>query len=309
MLICIYNYCIIIKQTVYNDCCLQKRRGRLKNKRKGYCLDRVNELIKRVRLLRPIDDAMFKKLAESREVCQEILRVILDDKKLIVEEVISEDSIANIFGRAVILDALCTLGNGTMCNIEIQKENVNDDVKRVRYNASSIVSRFSEKGQKFSEIPDVIVVYISEYDVFRLGRTIYHIDSVIRETNTTVDDGLSRVFVNTQYADTDNTDVGELMKCFLQKEIDNDKFPELSDRLSYFKNDGKGVDSMCDIIKDYAKEYAKEYAEEEKAEMLIKHVDTLVETTGSVDKACELLKITRKQYEAAKALIEKTLTV
>ena len=52
-----------------------------------------------------------------------------------------------------------------------------------------------------------------------------------------------------------------MIYCFLQKEIDNDKFPELSDRLSYFKNDGKGVDSMCDIIKDYA----KEYAEEEKA--------------------------------------------
>ena len=68
-------------------------------------------------------------------------------------------------------------------------------------------------------------MYISEYDVFRLGRTIYHIDSVIRETNTTVDDGLSRVFVNTQYAAIDNTDVGELMKCFLQKEINDKKFP------------------------------------------------------------------------------------
>ena len=44
-------------------------------------MDRVNELIKRVRLLRPIDDAMFKKLAESREVCQEILRVILDIRR------------------------------------------------------------------------------------------------------------------------------------------------------------------------------------------------------------------------------------
>ena len=103
---------------------------------------------------------------------------------------------------------------------------------------------------------------------FRLGRTIYHIDSVIRETNTTVDDGLSRVFVNTQYADTDNTDVGKLMKCFLQKEIDNDKFPELSDRLSYFKNDGKGVDSMCDIIKDYAKEYARNMQKREQQRCL-----------------------------------------
>jgi len=48
-------------------------------------LDRIEELIKRVRQLRPIDDAMFKKLAESKAVCQEILRVILNDKKLIVE--------------------------------------------------------------------------------------------------------------------------------------------------------------------------------------------------------------------------------
>ena len=272
-------------------------------------MDRIEELIKRVRQLRPIDDAMFKKLAESKAVCQEILRVILNDKKLIVEEVISEDSIANIFGRAVRLDALCTLGNGALCNIEIQKENVNDDVRRVRYNASSIVSRFSEKGQKFSEIPDVIVVYISEYDVFRLGRTIYHIDSVIRETNTTVDDGLSRVLVNTQYADTDNTDVGKLMKCFLQKEIDNDKFPELSDRLSYFKNDGKGVDSMCDMIKDYAKEYAKEYAEERAAEMLVNNIETLAKKIGTVEEACDMLNITEQQYENAKALLEKTLTV
>ena len=85
-------------------------------------MDRIEELIKRVRQLRPIDDAMFKKLAESKAVCQEILRVILNDKKLIVEEVISEDSIANIFGRAVRLDALCTLGNGALCNIETERK-------------------------------------------------------------------------------------------------------------------------------------------------------------------------------------------
>lgn len=86
-------------------------------------------------------------------------------------------------------------------------------------------------------------------------------------------------------ADTDNTDVGELMKCFLQKEIDNDKFPELSDRLSYFKNDG-GVDYMCDIIKNYA----KEYAEEEKAEMLVEIIENIAKSTGSIDEACEIAK-------------------
>lgn len=268
-------------------------------------MNRIDDLIKRVRQLRPIDDAMFKKLAESKAVCQEILRVILEDSRLVVKEVISEDSIANIFGRAVRLDALCTLGNGTLCNIEIQKENVNDDVRRVRYNASSIVSRFSEKGQKFSEIPDVVIVYISEYDVFRSERTIYHINSVIMETNTVVDDGLRRIFVNTQYADTDNTDVGELMKCFLQKEINSDKFPELSERLSFFKNVGKGVDSMCDIIKDYAKEYADERA----AEVLVNNIETLAQKIGTIEEACDMLNITEQQYKAAKELLEKSLTV
>lgn len=95
------------------------------------------------------------------------------------------------------------------------------------------------------------------------------------------------------------------MKCFLQKEIDNDKFPELSDRLSYFKNDGKGVDSMCDIIKDYAKEYAEERA----AEMLVNNIETLAKKIGTVEEACDMLNITEQQYENAKALLEKTLTV
>ena len=34
--------------------------------------------------LNPIDDLMFSKMAESREFCEEILRVILDDDELIV---------------------------------------------------------------------------------------------------------------------------------------------------------------------------------------------------------------------------------
>lgn len=85
---------------------------------------------------------MFQQLAESEKVCQEILRVILEDNNLIVQEVTSQASIGNIFGRSVRLDALCTLGDGTICNIEVQKENIDDDLKRTRYNASSIVSRY-----------------------------------------------------------------------------------------------------------------------------------------------------------------------
>lgn len=258
----------------------------------------INKTLEKIRDLRPIDDVMFQQLAESEKVCQEILRVILEDDRLIVNEVIPQASIGNIFGRSVRLDALCTLGNGILCNIEVQKENTDDDLKRSRYNAASIVSHFSDKGSSFSQTPNVMVVYISQYDVFARGRTIYHVDSVIRETGTVIDDGLSRIFVNTQYCDTDKSDIGELMSCFLQKEITSPKFPELAERLSYFKNDQKGVHSMCKIIDDYAHELADERA----AEVLVEIIENIAETLGSIDKACSLAKVTRRQYDDAKAL-------
>lgn len=44
------------------------------------------------------------------------------------------------------------------------------------------------------------------------------------------------------------------MKCFLQEQVDNDKFPLLSNRVWYFKNDEGGIDAMCKIVEDYANE-------------------------------------------------------
>lgn len=265
----------------------------------------LSKTLERIKDLRPIDDVMFQQLAESEKVCQEILRVILEDNNLIVQEVTSQASIGNIFGRSVRLDALCTLGDGTICNIEVQKENIDDDLKRTRYNASSIVSRYSNKSSKFSQIPNVTIVYISQYDIFNSGKTIYHVDSVIRETNTTIDDGLKRIFVNTQHCNNDTSDIGALMRCFLQKEISDEKFPELAERLNYFKNNQKGVDSMCKIIEEYGDERAAESA----AETLVKNIETAANKLGSIDEACDFLNVSRDQYDDAKALLEKTLVV
>lgn len=96
------------------------------------------EKLERVKELRPIDDVFFEVLAQNRSVCQEILRVILEDDKLIVEDVIVQYSNRNIYGRTVRLDALCTLRNGVKCNIEVQRSNNDNHLKRVRFNASSI---------------------------------------------------------------------------------------------------------------------------------------------------------------------------
>ena len=215
----------------------------------------LEEKKEQVRNFRPIDDTFFEVLADDVGVCQEMLRIILEDEKLIVKDVIVQSSERNLYGRSVRLDALCILGNGKKCNVEVQRSNKDHHLKRVRFNASVITVRDSQKDKKFEKTIDLIVVYISEFDIFKRGRVIYHVDSVIRETQEKVDDGLERVFVNT--AVKDGTTISEYMDCFLQKEIDNAKFPKLTNRVHYLKHEEGGVNAMCEVMEQYSKKAAK----------------------------------------------------
>ena len=224
----------------------------------------LEEKIEQVKNFRPIDDTFFEVLADDIGVCQEMLRIILEDEKLIVKDVIVQSSERNLYGRSVRLDALCILGNGKKCNVEVQRSNKDHHLKRVRFNASVITVRDSQTDDKFEETIDLIVVYISEFDIFKRGRVIYHVDSEIRETQEKVDDGLERVFVNT--AVKDGTTISEYMDCFLQKEIDNAKFPKLTNRVHYLKHEEGGVNAVCEIMRKYSEEVAeKAYQQGEEA--------------------------------------------
>ena len=224
----------------------------------------LEEKKEQVKNFRPIDDTFFEVLADDIGVCQEMLRIILKDEKLIVKDVIVQSSERNLYGRSVRLDALCILGDERECNVELQRSNNDHHLKRVRFNASVITVRDSQTDDKFEETIDLIVVYISEFDIFKRGRVIYHVDSVIRETQEKVDDGLERVFVNT--AVKDGTTISEYMDCFLQKEIDNAKFPKLTNRVHYLKHEEGGVNAVCEIMRKYSEEVAeKAYQQGEEA--------------------------------------------
>ncbi|MCQ2549013.1 MAG: PD-(D/E)XK nuclease family transposase [Lachnospiraceae bacterium] len=209
----------------------------------------LEEKREKIKELRPIDDVFFEALADDIKVCQEILRVILEDPKLTVEDVIVQSSKRNLYGRSVRLDALCTLGNGTKCNIEVQRSDNDNHLKRVRFNAASITVKDSNPNESFDDVLDMYVVYISEFDIFKEGKTIYHVDKVLRETGTIVDDGLQMIFVNTEIHD--GSEIAELMKCFLQKEIHDEKFPETAKRMAELKTTEGGVGIMCKIMEEY----------------------------------------------------------
>lgn len=252
------------------------------------------EKLAKVKELRPIDDVFFSVLAQNKEVCQEILRTILGDKELVVTEVITQDSKRNFYGRSVILDALCTLGDGRKCNIEVQRSDNDDHLKRVRFNASSITVKDSQTGEDFSKIVDLCVIYISEFDVFGDGLTTYHIDKVVRENGRFVDDGLREIFVNT--AIDDGSDIADLMRCFLQKSVNNPKFPKLSKAVSNLKETEGGREVVCKAVQDVYDRGIERGMKEER----LKAIRTMSANDFS-DADIEKAGYTKEEIEEAKA--------
>ena len=57
----------------------------------------LQEKQEKVKDLRPIDDVFFEVLAKNTAVCQEILRVILEDDALTVIQVITQSSERNLY--------------------------------------------------------------------------------------------------------------------------------------------------------------------------------------------------------------------
>lgn len=104
------------------------------------------------------------------------------------------------------------------------------------------------------------MIYITETDIFKKGKTIYHFDHVLRETGELIDNGYHEIYVNAEI--NDGTELAEYMILFKSPDVmDNPKYPNLCDAVRYYKK-GKGCDIMCTVVEEYAKEYAKEYAEE-----------------------------------------------
>jgi len=196
--------------------------------------------------LNPVDDLMFRKMAEDKEFCQEILRVILEDNKLTVLESVPQWTGTNLQGRSVILDARCIRGNGTQVDIEVQKSDNDDHQRRVRYNSAILTTNITNPGIKFEKIPDVCVVFISKFDIFEGNLPLYHINRVVRETGKIVSNGFEEVYVNTKIKN--DSEVSELMEVFASDNIYNSKFPKTSEMKHRYKETEGGLDVMCEIM-------------------------------------------------------------
>ena len=107
--------------------------------------------------------------AKSKKFCQEFLRVILQDKKLIVLENDVQKYLPSAFSKNMVLDMLCRLGDGSIVNVEIQLINEKEHAKRIFTYASKIKSYLIEKGSTVYEVEMNIVSDQKEKHSFVVG--------------------------------------------------------------------------------------------------------------------------------------------
>jgi len=271
-------------------------------------IEKFKEYIKK---LNPIDDIIFRKMAENKEFCEEILRVFLQDSYLKVLNNKSQYAITNIDRRSVILDAYCELRDGKRVNIEVQNaDNVNHQ-KRVRYYSSVLTTSLMRKGENFDNVPEVCMIYICNFDVFRENKSLYLIKRVIDGSNTEVDNGLKEIYISANISD--GSALSELMEVFTKDDCYSDNFPITSKMkydFKYVKEGSKMTDTMKEIyeifeeeskdvwIKEGRKEGRKEGKKEGIKEGAINILLTLVKDgIISIEEAAKRANISVSKFE------------
>ena len=210
-----------------------------------------------IQALCPMDDVFFEVLIQQPGVCEEMLRVLLECPDLIVLDIHAQHSIRNLFKRSVRLDALCQLPDNKLVNIEVQNSDNTNHFKRVRYNEACVTTLTTDPGTLFENIPTIYSLYISDFDMFNKGKTIYHIKKSVIETDQTVDDGTFEIYANVVI--NDGSDIAEYLQLLKETSIDNPKFPHLTEGVKYLKNQERGVTKMSGFLAELLeKELQKE---------------------------------------------------
>ena len=207
-----------------------------------------NRYLEKIKQLRLMDDTFFNSCFDNNIPCMEVvLRAVLGNDRLRVTEVITQQSVPNLYGRAVRFDALATDGE-TIYDVEIQRSDEGAIPRRARFNSSMIDSREVSKGTLFLDLPETYVIFITEHDVWKRGKPLYTVRRTFEDTEEVFNDGTHILYVNGECQS--ESPLGRLMHDFFCSDP-NDMYSDvLAERVRFFKEDEKGVAAMCNVMKE-----------------------------------------------------------
>lgn len=101
-----------------------------------------------------------------------------------------------------------------------------DQQRRVRYYGSMIDVKNLSPNQNFSELPDLYMIYLTLRDFIGLGRTIYHVERQIAETQSYLNNGYHEIYINAEV--DDKSSIAEVMKVLSTTDYVNNNFKTIT---------------------------------------------------------------------------------
>lgn len=227
------------------------------NRNSNISSEHSEELLNIIENFRLMDDTFMSKVFEDKSCAELLLRVILNRDDLTVVRVVSQFGIKNLQGRSARLDIYAVDDKGKHYDVEVQRSDDGAAIRRARYNSSLLDANLLNPGDKFDELPESYIIFITEHDVLKGGKPLYTVNRTISELDHAIfTDGSHIIYVNGEIRN--GTALGELMQDFFCKDPREMHYKVLSDRAGYFKKDKEGVDTMCKLVEDYGDKRARE---------------------------------------------------
>ena len=227
-------------------------------------------ILKAIAELSLLDDNLMTLVFDRNiEATELLLNVILQRNDLKVLEVVGQREYKNPMsgGRSITIDIYAVDGNGKVYDVEVQHAPEGADPHRARFHSSMVDTKMLKAGQKFKEIHDSYVIFITASDVMGAGRALYHVNRVIEETGTYFGDGSHIIYVNGSYKD-DNDPVGRLMHDFRCLSSADMFYPVLARAVEDFKETEGGREVVCQIFEDLAEKWVIEEKKESARRMI-----------------------------------------
>ncbi len=220
------------------------------------------DMLKRIRAMRLFDDEFMSLVFNGNiEVTQLLIRILLNRNDLIVTKSMTQIQKTNLFGKSVKLDVVAEDIFKTEYNIEIQRAGSGAGARRIRYHQAMLDSHTLNKGAKFTDLPNLFIIFILEQDYFEKGNPVYRVKKIldIKDEDGNYlpfDDDCNIMYVNGKYRGDDP--LGKLMHDFSTANADEMYFKELADKMRFFKQDEEGVKMASKIVEEYGDERAAE---------------------------------------------------
>ena len=147
------------------------------------------------------DFALFLSVMRHKKAYQNVLIIIMEERKLQLIQVHVEEVVLNKSGkRAIRMDSCGQDKKGRNFAAEMQNDTSQDDVRRrARFYQSLLDTPLLKSGKttKYRELPPTVIIFITQEDIFEKDLAKYtfreRCDEVI---NLYLEDGTSKIFLN-----------------------------------------------------------------------------------------------------------------